>query len=338
MTKQASIEILNVLAHVGSIYRKPEGLSYSRITNPQKTLMTASRNRVLYHFMTTALACGALDDNEELACLRLIGKREIDKFYHTLDFLNTTLGQDGYIMLKTYKGYTYVTWDVDILVDDVENTVKQMIKEGFEIQRGEPAKPSCHRQDLLVIGLHPKASWHSGKLMDNELQWSQPRKVNYEGIEVFIPNYEVDFLTFVAHTNFENYHFTIGDLLYLYKLAGSVDWEIVLKQVTKYGWTKSFKQTISIANGLHRSLYSNQPSPMENIVPSVLDVTPRMPFLYRHHHIISFHRELGIAPRDLMWELFFYTYRLWRIYTNHKLCYIDSFLYAPLGDYNYEKD
>ena len=335
--RKAAAEVMEVLSFVGDIYQKPVNANATKITNLKKALFTAARNRVLYYFISAALDTDAIAENQELARLRATGKREIAKFYRTLEFLNSTLGRDSYLMLKTYKTYPYVTWDVDILVEDVEAVASMMAGRGFEIQRREPAKPSCHRDGLLSIGLHPRASWHHGRLMDDRLQWKSPRTVRYEGIEVFIPNCEVDFLTFIAHTNFENYHLTLGDLLYIYRLAGGVNWDIIQEQVTRHGWEKSFVRTIAIANGLHWALY-NRSSPIEQVVPSVIEVKPRMPLLYPHRYIVAFHRELGITPRALAWELFFYTYRLWRIRGVKKLTYLDSFLYAPLGEENSEQD
>lgn len=330
--KEPAVEVMEVLAFVGDIYRKPDGAEVAKITNLRKALLAAAKNRVLYRFITNALEAGVVAYTQELTRLRAIGESEKVKFCRTLEFLNASLGQDSYIMLKTYKTYPYVTWDIDVLVRDVEAAANMMAGKGFEICRGEPAKPSCHREGLLVIGLHSRASWHSGQLIDDELPWQNPRLVRYDGIEVFIPNYEADFLSFIAHTNFENYHLILGDLLYIYRLAGEVNWDTVQEQVTKYGWRDSFIKTIAIANGLHRALY-HQPCPVEQVVPSVMEVKPRLPFLYPHRYIVAFHRELGITPRALAWELFFYTYRLWRIWGVNKLTYLDSFLYAPLGEY-----
>lgn len=328
-------DVYTVLSFIGDIYNKPKQQNITEIKNLNRVLLMAAKNRVLYHFVRQALKADAIKDEEQrqgLIDLLDKGKVEVAKFYETLRFLNSFLVEGSFLVLKTYKAYPYVTWDVDILVQDMEAIASLMEGDGFEIRRsGEAGKASCHREEFLAIGLHGRISWHSLMIMDDGLQWQNPRLMKFgDDIEVFIPNYEADLLTFIGHTNFENYHLILGDLLYIYRLAEDTNWDIVQEQVAKYGWRKSFERTIAIINELHRALY-DKPSPMEKIVPSVLEVKPKLPFMYPHHYIIAFHKEVGTKPLSLLWELFFYTYRLWRIWRVNKPSYLDSFLYFPLA-------
>lgn len=324
-------DIREIISVIDDLYPVPNTHDTKKITDLDKALMFASKNRFLYYFITRALKKGVLQETPQLDNLKKKGEEGIAKFHRTLDFLNSKFGRESFLVLKTYKGYPYVTWDVDILIQDVKKVASNLASDGFRITGGKEAgKLSCHSENLLVLGLHERISWHSLKVMDDKLPWNNPRFVKFEGIQTVIPSLEADFLTFIAHTNFENYHLILGELLYIYKLATEVNWDIIQEQVVKHRWQESFQKTLSIANGLHRILYS-KPSPMEMVVPSISKVQLRFPFMYPHHYIVSFSREIqGIRLRSLSWELFFYTYRLYRIWRVKKPAYLDSFLYGHL--------
>lgn len=246
-----------------NIYKKPI-LKKPLFTEVQlkRTIELSLRNDMFYYYIKKILKLyrKELSDKEIVAFENIIrkGERELKCIENTILFLNNCL--DNYLLIKTYRGYARIPNDIDILVDDFETSLNRLKDKGFQVVDflKDIQEATLIHNELYKVHLHAKISWGGGAaFMDKNLLFKNPRITSFNGIKVKIPNFDADFLMHIAHMNFEPLHFTLSELLYLYKIAPEINWDIQFAQSEKYHWFNSFKRTLIIFDKIYHTLYSD---------------------------------------------------------------------------------
>jgi len=189
---------------------------------------------------------------------------------------------DEYVIHKTYRGYPRIPSDIDTLVPNLGVAVRKLKSVGLKIHEYDEHGVMLLDTNGVKVHLNGEITWANSFFFDKELVLNNPRKANLWYVNATIPNINADFLTHVAHINFEPLHFTLSDFLYLCKLAPFVDWVILLQQVRKHNWTQSFTRTLSLIDDYNRSIYS-PPYPFESLNPNNK---------YNNHEILVFPKNL----------------------------------------------
>jgi hypothetical protein len=330
--KEISGELAVLLALSGDVYKASEGGRIPADVDWERVLELASKNRMLYYCVTKILKTdvkrrigeGLL---ELIKKLKELGDEWLLILKMTLGELSDVLDEEEYLLLKSYRSYPYITYDVDVLVRNLEDTKNALSDHNFIIKNTEKYKAVARREGLLPIGIHGRVSWGSVTVLDEELLWEKSREVEVQDRRVRVPNAEGDLLTYLAHINFELYYIALGDLLYIYNLSEKADWDMVMRQSRKYGWARSMETTIATINALHRHLYG-EPSPIEKHIPVIADIKPEIPYKFSLHSIVENFAEKE-ALKQLAWQLPFYIYRRLRLKSTHSLTYLHSYLYPP---------
>ncbi len=216
-----------------------------------------SHNRILFHFIARIFPkyfhqLGS-SVHADLIALTKTAKEEEGKTQRTIGYFKADLPQA--LLVKTYKFIPYVTFDLDLLVDDVASV-------DIELQKSQhPGKQNKHqknykREDMLRLDLHDNFYWQGFKYLDLELVKKSTQQVNYFGYTVTIPSYTVDFLLNCAHILFERRYITFLDFWYLKKLLDDdcVDWDSVWEQSSKYGWESSLKMLLGVMKKLEEQV------------------------------------------------------------------------------------
>ena len=261
---RASNELLFLAELIGSkIYGKAlptECLNIKRV-DFTKLLDLALKNDILYCVAHEVLNLfqKELSPHQKILLQKIeyIGNIGLKNLHNTLRLLKSYMSQD-YLVIKTYKVYPYLPSDVDILVDDFNQAVKDLMYAGMNVayyfeKFGEAV---FRKSGYTQVHLHKNISWHNSKFMDSQFAWREPKEVVLTGVKIRIPSNEVELLTHIAHINFELLYITLSDLVYLSKLMHQVDWSIMLHQVRRYGWSNTFKRTIIIMKHLYNLIFS----------------------------------------------------------------------------------
>lgn len=199
-----------------------------------------------------------LDDKKIKVLENIImkGKNELKRIEDTIVFLNDYL--DNYLLIKTYRGYPRIPNDLDVLVPDFESTFRQLRKKGFQNidYFADTQESTLIHDEFYKVHLHGKVTWAGeATFIDKDFLFDNPRNLDFNGAKTKIPNYDADFLMHIAHMNFEPLHITLSELLYLYKIASEINWDIQFAQSKKYNWLKSFKRTLRILDKIYHTLY-----------------------------------------------------------------------------------
>ena len=221
----------------------------------------SSDNKVLLHIARTIRNQKEITLNAKaINFLDLVQKK--DEAHHkklrkTLEIVNNVLGDNNYVLLKTFRNYPYLTHDVDILVKDFNKAKNLFRNKGFssELPWYELIEFSTHKKGLLEIEVYDKFGYGSMKLIDSDFLWKKRRNVKIEGINTWTPSPEGDILSLIARMNFQMYKIGLGDILYIFTCSKEADWTSMIYQTKKYKWYKSFSKSISVLNMIHRELF-----------------------------------------------------------------------------------
>jgi hypothetical protein len=244
----------------------------------------------------------------------------------TVETLNSILGAESYLLVKTYKGYPYVTHDVDILVKDAHKAGLRLEKNGFCLRQTEQYKVDATKNRLLRVSIHERISWGSLTVLDEQIMWEGSGEVDIEGTRVKVPSPEGDLLSHFAHMAFELYFLTLGDLLYVCRLSRNAGLAAVAEQAETHSWMNSLERVVSVVNALHRCFYGCE-SPIEKKMPVICQVEPTLPFVYPPHYVVRAYAEKRRLSA-LTWELPFYFYRRVRTAMPQPITFLPSFLYV----------
>ncbi len=259
---------INALLHLTSdLYNKPltKLPSFSEINIPK--LHRLSIENKLGFYASKALITqfsGQIDPKDEKVLKSFVFSCEtkIEKLSEATRVLKESLR--NFIVVKTFRGYDVIPNDIDVLVPNIKESV-QDLKAHAKVQLLD-AEPN---QLMVLIGgqkvhLHEKISWANSEFLDSQLIATNLRTVQLWRIDVNIPNVNADFLTYLAHMNFEPLHFTLSDLIYLCKIAPTLKWAVTFNQAKKYHWIRALTQSLTLLDSFHHTLYS-EPCPFEEL-------------------------------------------------------------------------
>lgn len=279
------------------IYKKPivplpEKVDWDRFVK------IASANKVLYYVVEKILENGYLkiEDGayERLISIKRWCEGELLRLRRTLEAANNTLGEESYLLLRTYKSYPYVTHDIDVFIEDMKRAKNLLKAAGFSEDRHFVwYVVGYSKRGFLDIDLYARLAYHQIQVMDSEVAWSEPRTVDMEGVKTRLPSVEGDILTFLGHMSFSLYEIQLGELLYLYRLFPQADWSLIARQVRKFGWLKQFNDTTTVLSSLHHTLYG-EPSPIEEYIPQKREVDLKLPYVYSFSEISRAFMKKGI--------------------------------------------
>jgi hypothetical protein len=226
------------------------------------------------------IECPTLNDINIVKLLRLSARNNFGYYVSQL-LLNTrknqlpkeiipkleTINEQGeYVIFKTYRGYSRIPSDVDVLVPNLSDAAQKLKSAGPKISRNDKHEVMLIFKEKIKIHLQDEISWAASFFFDKELVFSRPQKISLWNTTVKIPNINIDLLSHVAHINFEPLHFTLSDFIYICKIIPFADLEVI-RQAQKYNWLHSFSRTLSLISAYHRAIYAS-PFPFD-----LLDVT-----------------------------------------------------------------
>lgn len=278
----SSPELDLILLLTEDIYKKPK-IPFPDKPNWDNFIKLASRNKFLYHATTKLLEDKRLtlepEVSQRILQLKKSEEERYSKLRPTLDVVNAVLGDEPYLLSKTWRVFTYVTHDTDLIVRDLGR-----VRELFE-KSGYKAPSSMHPQSIWVrekglLEIEPYLRPFAGPMifMDDRFLWERSREVIMEGVKTRIPSVEVDILTFLADMGFRLYELLVGDMLHLYRVAPEANWELMAEQARKHQWLEQFHNEVAVLNSFHRQLYQ-EPSPIEKHFPAVAQVKLNLPYV-----------------------------------------------------------
>ena len=278
----SSPELDLILLLTEDIYEKPE-IPFPDKINWGNFVKLASQNKFLYHATTRALEDERLtlepEVSQRLLQLKKSEEERYSKLRPTLEVVKAVLGDEPYLLSKTWRVFPYVTHDTDLIVKDLGR-----VRELFE-KKGYKAPSSAHPQSIWVrekglLEIEPYLRPFAGPMvfMDDSFLWERSREMVMEGVKIRIPSVEVDILTFLADMGFRLYELMIGDMLHLYRVAPEANWELMAMQPQKHHWLEQFHNGLAVLNSFHRQLYQ-KPSPIEKHFPVVAQVKLTLPYL-----------------------------------------------------------
>ncbi len=148
-------------------------------------------------------------------------------------------------VMKSFLTYPFFDNDIDlVVVDPMYNESRKILgKERFFFRPNlsnlrEPDKHFYEKKKYNVfIHLHSEVSWNGIICLDKYTVWERRKEKNIEGVKFYIPSNEDEILIAAAHSIFENYYITFGDLLYVSDLiTKTTDWEYIFNMAQKYNW------------------------------------------------------------------------------------------------------
>lgn len=209
-----------------------------------------------------------LDERRFLASTKEKELKQSFIIKNTLNFLNYRL--KGHLLLKTYRGYNRFPNDLDILVKDLNLSVKILLNFGFKLLILEEDEAVLIKEGYYRIHLHNKVTWCNKRFMDPFFIINHPRTVLFHNSKVKIPNYNSDFLIHLAHINYEPLHLLMSEMLYLFMIYPKTDYLLLFNQASKYSWGRSFLRTMILLNSLHFLIYNKKMDKRLNIQENII--------------------------------------------------------------------
>jgi len=295
-----------------------------RVLSWERVLWTASTNRVLYLFSQKALEDEKLKGTKKAKVLEKIvveGEKWRRRLRDTIAYVSTTLSDAGlpFLVVKTQSEVPHVTSDVDVLisVEDFYSATKAFSESGATMTRhidvGLNTGEACvSHPPLLNIELHARLNWLGLKHFDDSFVWSDMRKAAMAEVEFPVPNIEAEFLLNTAHILYKHPLLTMLDFLSMTSYADSVrDWDAILYQTKKYGWSRAFAKFMTMLGSIYMDLYRNPPNWVRT-TPERRDIT--FPLLFSLRFVVETLWE-RMSVKALMNELTgYYAFALGRYY------------------------
>ena len=192
---------------------------------------------------------------------------EQTKFARSIDQVNRILGSTPYVLVKTYRPFLYHTHDVDVLVADVDAVGKVVTAAGIAWDNIPRGSVQIEEPQWLDLEFYGRVLPGSIQVIDDELTLANPIRTTLAGVETWVASPEIETVTLMADAALRLYELKLGDMIYIYSLAGRTDWALLEAQARKYGWIRSFEEIAGVLNSLHCEVYGFD-SPIEQTVPS----------------------------------------------------------------------
>ncbi|HWQ96219.1 MAG TPA: nucleotidyltransferase family protein, partial [Candidatus Methylomirabilis sp.] len=190
-----------------------------------------------------------------------------------------------------------VTHDIDLIVKDKIEATKNLQNKGFEINSSYYHESHFYQNGLLEVEVSDLISYGDSIFLDNDILWTGSRKINIDGIRTHIPGPECEILSFMARMSFQWYEIGLGDLLYIYRISPSANWDLMAGQAKKYQWYQSFKRISSILDAIHYKIYGES-SPINAKYVDKINITLNFPYVFSFPEIMRAFVEKD--PRNLI--------------------------------------
>ena len=279
----SSPELDLLLLLTEDIYQKP-GIPFPEKIDWDRFIKLASVNKFLYYPTKKLLEDRRLTLEPEvyqrIAELNRLEEARLATLHRTLELVNNAMGDEPYLLSKTYRVFPYATHDVDLIVRDLDKAKALFEKSGREVPPSVyPRSLEIQEEGLLDIEFWERVTTPGPMVfMDDSLLWEGSRDMVVQGVKTRIPSVEVDILTFLVDMGFRLYELLAGDMLHLYKVAPRADWELMAGQARNHNWLEQFHNEVAVLNSFHRRLY-HEPSPMEKYFPTVARVDLTLPYV-----------------------------------------------------------
>ncbi len=288
------------------LIKKKESISPEFITD--SLLRRASDNRVLYAFCKNLLNLKEIQNTSvEEKLIRIIQTGDIwlDKSRKTLSFIQKTLERENipYLIVKTHKEVTFVTYDIDVFVDiDNYQKAKEVFRgEGMQIYshdgslggRLKDRQVNCVREDLIMIDLHHDFTWQKIGYIDQPLVWERTEVCVDGELTYPTPSLEVEFILNLVHMLYERYYLTLLDFLTIISfIRKKLDWNIIFEQAEKYAWVEILKKSLSIISAIAKEFqFQEELSLPPNIEGSRLKEYLEFPYFFSTFFVMRLYEE-----------------------------------------------
>ena len=272
-----------ILILTGGIYKEPK-IPFPEKINWDNYIEVASQNKFLYHATEKLLEDKRLTLDpgvyQHILELKKLEQEKLSMFQGTLEVVDSIMGDEPFLLSKTYRVFPYVTHDVDLIVTDLGRVKELFEKNGYKaLPSSYPRSLETREKGLLDIEFWERTTTAGPMVfMDDSLLWERSREMVVGGVKTQIPCVEIDILTFLADMGFRLYEILIGDMLHLFRVAAEADWELMAEQAKKHRWLEQFHNGVAVLNGFHRQLYQ-EASPMERYCPAVAQAKLALPYI-----------------------------------------------------------
>ena len=280
-----SSEMDLILLLTEDIYKKPR-LEWPDEIDWHVLEKLAERNKIRYHTLleiTEDKKVNKRYDIPEFITELAESEKENDAILmKTIRVVDDIVGYGNYLLSKTYRGYPYVTHDVDIIVKDLmefSERIPKFEKKGFILDESIfPNNFDLIKEGYMEVEVYTRPSPGPMIFMDDDLPWKNSRVQMIEGIKTDLPGVESEILAFLSDMNFRMYEILLGEIPYLFSISPQADWNLIAEQAEKYNWYGAFEKTIALFNGFHHAIY-DEASVMEEYFPVSADVEIDFPFV-----------------------------------------------------------
>ncbi len=152
-----------------------------------------------------------------------------------------------FFAMKSFLNFPFVDDDIDFVVagGGYKNYTRELKSRGFYHKLDyadirEPLKRRLRHKDYTVMPhLHSEVSWNGVITCDKEEVLQNAVMKEIDGAGFRIPSATDELLVATGHFLFENYHFKMGDLLYIkYLLEGNIDYCRIRRISEEFGYSK----------------------------------------------------------------------------------------------------
>lgn len=223
-----SLNLNKKLAHLCySIY--PKRISASLFENDEGFFHFLAKNRLDHYFAITYKTDKTLIKEYEEYKKKVIA---------SLRILKRNLGKKPFLLIKTFSSYPHTTGDLDFIVKD-ELTAQKNSNLSFP----------------FAYDISHKISWTNDEEISRDFIWSNTQEYNFYGINVLVPNSNLDVLIRTAHLPFEQAEMRLGELLHIYKQSRKVNWKLLEQEAELNQWGRTFRRTKKFFYALHDRLF-----------------------------------------------------------------------------------
>lgn len=258
----------------------------------QEVLQLATRNKVSYYFAKRVLQ-DKLELDGSLKAIVELGERNIAKVRETLKFVSSLFTHMGleFLVIKTLKGFPFITEDIDIIVKerDYQCATHVLESRGASKNSGRLINvifnlglgvPDYKLKELLKLDLYKTIPYPGLKSFDEEFLWRNPRLVDIYDVRCLVPSCEADLLTLISSTLFTDAKFTLLDFLYINSLfENTLNFEETFEQTQKYRWDTQFLKLVSVLQTMQKRIYRSEFIPSDVIFPFEASLSIILPSL-----------------------------------------------------------
>ncbi|MBM3252992.1 MAG: hypothetical protein FJZ16_01910 [Candidatus Omnitrophica bacterium] len=182
-----------------------------------------------------------------------------NKYISTIVYIASILNSLDiqFIFIKLFRNYPFLDSNIDILIPHEKwGCVFELLKrDGWTlpnlfgvlkqnlIEKGK-IKLYSKRKKYLPLHFYETGSWRGFEYLPLKVIYNNSISLKDYGVEIKIPNKEMEFLISTAHAVFENYELTLGELYYLNEIKNTT---IISNNIAqKQRWIKALRLVLDI--------------------------------------------------------------------------------------------